>query len=284
MSKILTTLNQLSDYKKIESDIDGVVLGVKDLSVNYSNTYTVEEIESFLKTFKKEVFLSVNKNMHKKDLSLLEKVLKTFDGKVNGFFYYDIAVVNFKQKLKLKTPLVWAQEHLTTNYSTMNYWYDFGANYSFVSAEITLEEIKEIKKHSKSKLIVPIFGRIPMFTSNRFLITNYHSYFQLDQKKGHFHLEKEGNQIPIEEYEEGTICYSPHYLNGLKESLLLKEIDYFYFNSYGIDIVTYQKIINNYKKATKENQDALEQEIDFLLEGNTDKGFLYKETVYKVKS
>ncbi len=284
MSKILTTINQLSDYEQLDHYIDGVILGVKDLSVNYSNTYTVEEIESFLKKTKKEVFLSVNKNMHKKDLSLLESVLKRFDGKVNGFLYYDISVVNFKQKLQLKTPLVWAQEHLTTNYSTMNYWYDFGAKYSFVSAEITLEEIKELKSHAKSKLIVPIFGRIPMFTSHRFLITNYHNYFNLEKKEGKFHLEKEGNQIPIEEYEEGSIVYSPHYLNGLKESLLLKNIDYFYLNSYGIEIESYQKIVKDFKEATEKNQDQLEKEIDSLLEGNTDKGFLYKETVYKVKS
>ena len=63
MSKILVTLNQLSDYKKLENEIDGVVLGVKELSVNDSNTYTVEEIKSFLDTTKKEVFLSVN-NIH----------------------------------------------------------------------------------------------------------------------------------------------------------------------------------------------------------------------------
>ena len=42
---------------------------------------------------------------------------------ITGVMYYDISIVNLKEKLNLKYDLVWSQEHLTTNYFTCNYWY-----------------------------------------------------------------------------------------------------------------------------------------------------------------
>lgn len=290
MTKLLTTLNTLEDYEKVKEYIDGFILGVSGLSINYPNTYSVEELKQWIPILQKdgkEVFLSVNKNMHASDLELLESVMKEFDSfSINAFLYYDIAVVTIKKDKNLKTPLVWGQEHLSTNYMTCNYWYQFGAEYSYLSGEITMDEIIEIKKHAKSKVIVPIFGRLPMFASRRHLVQNYLAFFDLKTDASSFQIEKEGRRYPIVDDQYGTVVYSAHYLNGLKESLSLRKegIDYFYLNPDGIEFEKWISILQKYREVTEENQDALEQEIDLLLEGNTDKGFLYKETVYKVIS
>ena len=50
-------------------------------------------------------------------LSLLLEIEKL---KIKGIIFYDIAIINLKQKHNLQTSLVWAQEHLTTNYQTIN--------------------------------------------------------------------------------------------------------------------------------------------------------------------
>ncbi len=85
--------------------------------------------------------------MHKCDLDNLKDALIKLD-KMNiaGIFYYDIAVLEYRNTLNLKVPLVWSQEHLTTNYATMNYWYNENVNYTYVSSEITLDEIIENRK------------------------------------------------------------------------------------------------------------------------------------------
>lgn len=285
MTKLLTTLINLNDYEKIKEKMDGLILGVKNLTVEYP-AYTKEELHLLLPKLKqdnKEIFLALNKNFHNQDLQTLEEILQEFDTKVDGFLYYDVAVVNIKEKNHLKTPLLWAQEHLTTNALTSDYWYSFGATYTFVSGELTLEEIKEMKKNSQAKLIVPIFGRIPMMVSKRHLVKNYHTFFQIPYEKGMYEIKKEGNTYPIFDEEYGTVVYSGHYLNGFCETFELPNIDYFYCNPITIPFSIFEEILTLYYNRKEEFKQNQEQKIDQLLKGNTDKGFLYKETVYKVK-
>ena len=77
--------------------------------------------------------------------------------------------------------------------------------------------------------------------------------------------------------------YSSHILNGLREMLILKDanISYVYLNAFKIDNM--QEIIKLFKEVNKENAKESEEKINNMLEGNTDKGFLYKETIYRVK-
>ncbi len=287
MSKLLTTLNKLEDYPLFNPFVDGFILGIRNFSVNYPNTYSMEKLKEVISKMKedgKEVFLSLNKNMHKKDLEELETLLKEIETyHVNGILYYDVALVELMDKFHLSTPLVWAQEHLVTNYSTINYWESFGASYAFLSGEITLEEMKVIRENTDVKLIVPIFGRIPMFASKRHLVKNYFSYFHLPYEEASYTIRKEGNVIPIVDDALGTTVYSMHFLNGLKEMTMLKDMDYFYLNPYGIESKDMKVILEHYKNVEENNVETYEKEINELLEGNVDKGFLYKETIYKVK-
>lgn len=285
MTKFLTNYQT---YLKNKEFVDGVILGVENLTVNFQDCYPLEmmkEIIPRLKSDEKEVFVALNKNMHAADLEELEHVMRELESyEVTGILYYDIALVTIKKDQNLKTPLVWAQEHLTTNYMTCNYWHTFGADYAYLSGEITMDEIVEIKKNTQMKLIVPIFGRLPMFVSRRHLVDNYLTFFDLEKKNTTFQIEKEGYRYPIIDNELGTVVFSSYYLNGLTESISLKEakIDYFYFNFDGIEEKS-TEVLEAYHNVNEKNQAELEQKIDTLLEGNTDKGFLYKETVYKVK-
>ena len=281
--KLLESLYNIDD---INNYADGYIVGVQDLSVNYKN-YTLDDLKKIdelcLKN-DKELFVSLNKNMHNKDLAFLKEVLLLLDDlHIKGIIYYDIAIVNIHNNLCLKTPLVWGQEHFTTNYQTMNFWYQYGSKYSLVSAEVTLDEIIEISKKAKTELIVPIFGYISMFVSKRHLVKNYLKTFSLEDNSDINYMTKEGNVYPIIDNKDGVIVYSSHILNGLRELFVLKNagISYVYLNSFKIDNMN--EIIKLYKEAKEDNCLEFESKINNMLEGNTDKGFLYKETVYKVK-
>ena len=279
-------LESLYDINNINDDADGYIIGVDNLSVNYKN-YTIADLKEIAKLCldnHKELFVSLNKNMHNKDLPFLKEVLLLIDNlNVKGIIYYDIAIVNMHKNLKLKTPLVWGQEHFTTNYQTMDFWYQYGAKYSLVSAEITLDEIIEISKKTKASLIVPIFGYLSMFVSKRHLVKNYLKTFSLKDNSDINYMFKEGKTYPIIDNKDGVVVYSSHILNGLREMLILKDanIPYVYLNAFKIDNM--QEIIKLFKEVNKDNAKESEEKINNMLEGNTDKGFLYKETVYKVK-
>ena len=132
MSKIMVIPNSKEAIKELINDSDAFLLGVKDLSVNLPIYFTIEELEPIIKLlneYNKEIFIALNKNMHNSDLDYLKEVMNLLsDYKINGVFYYDIAIVNIYNDNKFNYDLVWAQEHLTTNYHTCNYWYDFGLN------------------------------------------------------------------------------------------------------------------------------------------------------------
>lgn len=282
--KLLIMPKSIDQIESLIEDIDGVIVGIKDLSINQPAYFTLEEIKKINEIIKnngKEIFVSLNKNMFNKDLEILEYTLLQLDNlKLNGILYYDIAIVNFKKNLKLVTPLVWNQEHLTTNYLTSNFWYEYGAKYTMLSSEITLDEINEIKENAKAKIMVPIFGYLPMFVSRRHLVKNYLDTFKIKDDSSINYIEKENKTYAIIDSNDGTIAYSNKCLNGINETLKLNS-DYIVLNSFNINNATFRRVVSMYNIVNESNVQEFKEEIDKMLE--TDTGFLYKETVYEVK-
>lgn len=251
MSKKAIIVKSVEEAKEIVAD--AYLLPLKDLSINYQNTFTIEEIKK-IKKLNKEVFVFVNKNIENSEIETLKEALIKLDEiEITGIIFYDIAVVELKEELNLKTDLVWHQEHLTTNYGTVNYWYNKGVKYSFLSSELTKREIEEIKKNTKSKLFVNVFGYVPIFTSKRHLVENYIQTFNLDEKGNKIY--KERKYYNIEDTKNGTTVYSDYMLN-IKEKI---DVDYLVYNT---------NLIKNFNEALNSKEET---------------GFLYKETIYKVK-
>lgn len=281
MTKLLIMPSNINIEGTLEYS-DGYLFGLKDMSVNMPLDITLEEVKNINKIIKennKELFISLNKNFLSSELDDLKIVLKELDSlDITGIFYADTCFINLKKELDLKTPLVWSQEHLTTNYETINFWKSYGVEYTYLSSEITLEEIKEIRENTTSKLIVPIFGYLPMFTSKRHAVKNYLDNFKLEDNSKINYIEKENKIYPIIDNKEGTVTYSSHILNGYEEYKTLDKIDYVTLNSFDIKEDIFNKIVKIYKEKTES-----EESIEALLD-NLDKGFLYKETIYKVKN
>ena len=261
MNKISVIISSTKQAIDIKDKVDAYLIPLKDLSINYKKTFSVAEIKE-LKKLNKEIFVFINKNIHNNELEILKENLKEIEKlDINGIIFYDIALIELKKELNLKTDLVWHQEHLTTNYATANYYYDKGVKYTYLSSELTKREIKEIKEKYKGKLFVNTFGYIPMFTSRRHLVNNYIDTFNLKEHGNKIY--KEGKYYNIDDNEKGTTVYSDYILN-VKEEL---DVDYIVFNSNMIDEKDFKEIIKDYKK------NKLEKET----------GFLYQETIYKVK-
>ena len=258
MEKKCAIISNLKLAYEVKDLIDVYLMPLKDLSINYPNTFTVDEIKE-IKKLNKEIFVFINKNIHNNELdNLKEKLIELEKLNINGIIFYDIALVKLKKELNLKTDLVWNQEHLTTNYGAVNYWYEKGIKYTYLSSELTKREIDEIRKNTKAKLFLNVFGYIPMFTSRRHLVDNYLETFNIKEKGNKIY--KEDKFYNIIDEKNGTTVYSNYILN-IKEQL---NVDYLVYNSNMIDDDTFKNVLKNNK---------LKEET----------GFLYKETIYKVK-
>lgn len=288
MKKIFipTSFNQI---KETINYVDAYLIGVKGMSVNLPNYYTIDElkeINAYLKQNNKELFVSVNKNIHNHELNNLKNILtKLNELDIKAVFYYDLAIPNLKDKLNLKYDLVWAQEHLTNNYYTCNYWHNHGVKYTHLSSEITMHEILEIKENTNMKLIVSIFGFSPIFTSKRNLVKNYLKTFNISDNSNLNYIEKEGNIYPVNDEVQGTTVYSSKILNATIEIPNLEKynFDYILINSFNIKNDIMLEVLKKINIINDSNKEQISKEIDTLLDDKIDTGFMYKETIYKVK-
>ena len=261
MKYIVIPSNKQMIYDLLDK-VDGYILGIDNYSVNlpyYFNLEEIIEITKYLNKNNKEVFININKNIHNDELSELKKILLELNNFNVKVMYYDISIVNLKNKLKLTYDLVWAQEHLTTNSHTINFWNTYGASYT------------------NSKLMYTVFGYIPIFTSKRHLVDNYLNTFDLKKKSNDFKLHKEGKFYKIIDDKLGTTLYNASVINAIAVLDDLK-IDYAILNSAFIETTKFYKIIEmllNNKKIDTYNM------INEFIESDT--AFLFKEAVYKVK-
>ena len=270
-------INQIKDNINL---YDGVVLSLDKFSVNARYTVSMNEIENIIKLIPdKEIFISLNKNIENNELEKLEKILLELNNyNIKGLLYSDTSVVTYKDKLNYD--LVWAQEHLVTNYETINYWNSKGINYAYLSSDLNVNEIKEIIRNSNSKILCNLFGYQSMFVSKRHIVDNYLKYFNIDNKSDIYYMKKEGKVYPIVD-KNYTYAYSNNIYNGTREFFNI-HADYYIVNGFLIENEKFTKVLSIIGNISLEIVENSALQIDDIFT-NIDTGFLYKDVVSKVK-
>ena len=135
---------------------------------------------------------------------------------------------------------------------------------------INVKLIKEISENTKMELMVQVFGYTPIFASIRDIVKNYRKTFNLKDTSKVNYIKHENDLYPIVNEKE-TVVYNSKVLNAIDEIEEYKKmnIKYFVINSFLIDDI--KEVLKNFKTNTKFNYQ------------NQGKGFLYEETIYKVK-
>ena len=219
-----------------------------------------------------------------------EFALKRIDKyNIAGIFFYDLAVLNLAKKYNVKTPLIWNQNFLVTNYKTCNFYQKEGITGAVLSSEITISEVEEIAKNTKLNLFLNIFGYQLMAISKRNLITNYFKYLKLENDKQTNYIIEKNNKYPVIEEKIGTKFYTKDILNGIRYINKLKQanIKYLILDDNLIDQKVFEEVASIYEESIANNltdEQLLEKEekIKKLLP-NTSTLFLDKKTIYKVK-
>ena len=252
----------------INKDIDGIILYIDKLSVNSNYYVDVNILDEF--DFKdKEIFLCMNKIMHNSDLEYLRSVINKIKDKNIKILFYDMAVYNICLDLGICDKLVIYQDHLNASVNSNNFYYDLGIKGSFITNDITYEELMEIKNNTKMKLMFLGYGYQPIFYSRRYLVSNYLKY--IDQDKGDNYQIISDNLVkyPISEEEYGTTIYTPKEINLINYLSDLDSIDYIVMNSVNMDSDKFNLMVDKFIKR---------EQVE-----NTYLGFFKIKTIYKVK-
>ena len=164
--------------------------------------------------------------------------------------------------------------HLPTNSVTCNYWNKLGVKGAVLSTELMYTDFIKIKKETNMIIMVYLYGHIPIFVSARSLISNYMKYVNKEYKDKTYYLyEKERNKYyPIYEEYKNTFI-TEDIINGINvlKDLNDNNIDYVILNSLLIEENKFNEIVDEYIKN------------DNKADKNTYTGFLYKESIFKVK-
>jgi len=281
MSKLVVIPNSKDNINNLLNKDIFLLIGIEGYSVNTLNI-SLEEIKE-LTSKCDNIFLSLNKNIFERELECVEKLLVDISKlNIKGLFYYDVCILNIVNRLNLDINLIWSSEHLTTNYFTINYWCNNGIKGTYLSSEITKEEIIDIANNTNCDLFVQLFGYIPMYVSKRHAVKNYLNHFKLDLNSSRYYLFKEDKKYSIVDNNDGTCIYTNFIINGLREYIELSDkIPYVVINGYDIDEKLLD-IIDIFNKVNKDNIDELDNTLSQMFD-NLEKGFLYEETIYRVK-
>lgn len=264
INKLLYIVNDkeiIDDLKKV--GVKNFLFPLKDFCVGFNNTYDFDEIEN-------ESFIFINRILDNESLDLLEKKLNDNRDKIKGIVYDDFGVLYLINKLKLNVITINYQNHFGTNYQSINENLKYNDSV-VVSTDITKKEIEEILKKVEKEVCIFLFGLIPVMYSRRTLLTNFSKEFNIPTKNNVLIDEKiSKNKFIMVENEFGTVGYQRNYYDGL-ELLNLENIKYFLVNPLFLSDKEQIQLISDIKNKK------------LTLNIPNDKGFLYKETIYKLK-
>lgn len=264
INKLLYIVNDkeiIDDLKKV--GVKNFLFPLKDFCVGFNNTYDFGEIEN-------ESFIFINRILDNESLDLLEKKLNNNRDKIKGIVYDDFGVLYLINKLKLNVITINYQNHFGTNYQSINENLKYNDSV-VVSTDITKKEIEEILKKVEKEVCIFLFGLIPVMYSRRTLLTNFSKEFNIPTKNNVEIDEKiSKNKFIMVENAFGTVGYQRNYYDGL-ELLNLENIKYFLVNPLFLSDKEQIQLISDIKNKK------------LTLNIPTDKGFLYKETIYKLR-
>ena len=263
------------------------IIGLKDFSINYQE-YTLDEIKKLREDYPKiEIFISINKNIFNSDLEKLEGNLEYLSKlNISGIMFYDLSILSIVKRRHFNIPLIWGAEHMTTNYNTCNYYYEKGCEYVYLSSEITVDEIKEIKEKSPIKIISFFFGYPDVSFSKRKLLTNYFLYNNLKKEKDWYTISSDDeNKYFIKENSLGTRILYGKVMNGIKPFYELNDVvDYALLNEELMDHYVFIKGLKVFKELNEKMKTMVDANNEICdLVNSDDTVFYYKKTIYKVK-
>lgn len=263
---------------------DGIILALEDFSVESVCYFTLDEIISIKNSTKKEVFVKLNKNFFNDEIDKLKDVLiKLDEARIDGVFFYDLAVLELKRELNLKIDVVWNQTHMVNNYRTCNYYYEKGCKYALLGKEITLEEILEIIKNSKINCMVEIVSLPSVAFSRRHLVSNYYHDLEKSSKDEILIHEKVSDMnYRVLEDNNGTCFYLDSVTNGTS---IIKDLydagcSYIILREFGID--NFGELVSDTFKYIESGCSDSSYVSKYEKLGDST-NFFFKKTIYKVK-
>lgn len=210
MGKLIVKPNDIIDINRLlktSTKVDGIIFPVTNFSVSTKFHMNVDDINELIT--KKEKIVLLNKIIHNSDLFLLEEVLRKIKkGDISKIIFYDMAVYTLAKKVGVVDKLIIGQDHMNRSIESNKFYNKLGIKYSYITSDITREEIEEIKLNTNMQLFYRVYGRMPLFCSRRYLLSNYFKYINKEKKSNCYMMKNGDKLLKIEQEKYATTIYS----------------------------------------------------------------------------
>lgn len=158
---------------------DAVYVGLPDFSLRARiNEFTPSKLKQAVKlvrSLNKKIYFTLNIYAHERHLKIIEKHLK-FVAKIkpDAIIVSDPGIINLAKKLAPKVGIHLSTQANTTNSEAIKFWYKQGVKRIILAREVTLAEIKKIRKACpKIELEYFVHGAMCMSLSGRCLLSSW---------------------------------------------------------------------------------------------------------------
>lgn len=198
--------------------LGGEAFGLRKASKNFSIDNIREGVD-YAHSRGKKVYVTLNIVPHNDDLRGLEEYLKDLEAiKVDAVIVSDPGIYSIVKR-SVNIPIHISTQASITNYEAINFWYDLGVRRVVLARELSIEEIKHIRKKIPADMEIEAFvhGAMCMSYSGRCLMSNYmtgrdankgdcahpcrYKYYVVEEKRP-------GQYFPIEENDQGTFIFN----------------------------------------------------------------------------
>ncbi len=199
--------------------IGGEAFGLRAKAKNFSSDEMREGI-AFAHEHGVKVFVTANILAHNSDLDGVREYMKELkDIKPDALIIADPAIFSIAKEICPEIEIHISTQANNTNYGTFNFWHGLGAKRVVTARELSLEEIKEIRKNIPDELEIETFihGAMCISYSGRCLLSSFMAGRDANQgacthpcrwKYAVVEESRPGEYMPVYENERGTYIFN----------------------------------------------------------------------------
>lgn len=212
----------------------GSAYGLRAYAGNFAADELAEAVR-YTHELGRKIYVTVNIFAHEEDIAGLPAYLKMLARLgTDGIIVSDPGVIAIAQAAAPTLPLHLSTQANTTNAAAANFWFGLGVARAVLARELTLEELRQMRREAKGELEIFVHGAMCMSYSGRCLLSNYLTGRDANRgectqpcrwKYGLTEETRPHQFFPIEEDERGTYIFNSHDLCLLPYLPLIKPLN-----------------------------------------------------------
>ena len=183
--EILVKLNKIEDLEVL-NNADSYLVANRKFSYRFDKSFCINKIrkvKAFCKQHNKKVYVLVNKIFKDHELDelklFLEKLIKI---DVDGIYFTDFAVFMILKELNAEHKCVFYHETFLRNTYDILTYQEIGIRKIICSKDMHIDDIKNLPIKKRDNYGILCFGYIPLYESERKIISNYIELNNLPKK------------------------------------------------------------------------------------------------------